>query len=246
LHLRSPLALPWPLPAVAGWALAWGVAAALGGPAGFAAGALSGLAAAALASGTRRRLIVGAGFPMSALALGAPGLPAWAWLAAAAALALAYPLKAWRDAPFFPTPAAALDGLDAVVDLPPSPRILDAGCGAGDGLAALARVWPDARLEGIECSRPLAWLARRRCAGATVRRADLWAGDWSGFDLVYLFQRPETMERAIAKAEREMRRGSWLVSLEFELPQSRRIEIKGRKPVFARRTGGSTAAPLRR
>jgi hypothetical protein len=34
--------------------------------------------------------------------------------------------------------------------------------------------------------------------------------------MVYLFQRPETMPRAVEKAKAEMKPGAWLVSLEFE------------------------------
>jgi hypothetical protein len=34
--------------------------------------------------------------------------------------------------------------------------------------------------------------------------------------MVYLFQRPETMPRAVAKAQAEMKPGAWLVSLEFD------------------------------
>ena len=49
-----------------------------------------------------------------------------------------------------------------------------------------------------------------------MSRADIWAVDWSGYDLVYLFQRPESMARAVAKATAELRRGAWLASLEFE------------------------------
>jgi len=51
-----------------------------------------------------------------------------------------------------------------------------------------------------------------------VRRGDLWADSWARYELVYLFQRPETMARAWAKAQAEMRPGSWLVTLEFEVP----------------------------
>jgi hypothetical protein len=40
--------------------------------------------------------------------------------------------------------------------------------------------------------------------------------DWRSFDMVYMFQRPESMPRAVEKAEAELRRGAWLVSLEFE------------------------------
>ena len=48
------------------------------------------------------------------------GLPAWTWLLPLAALALAYPVSAWRDAPVFPTPRDALAGLDAQVALAPA------------------------------------------------------------------------------------------------------------------------------
>ena len=46
----------------------------------------------------------------------------------------------------------------------------------------------------------------------------MWAQSWAGFDLVYLFQRPETMPRAYEKARSQMKKGSWLVSLEFAVP----------------------------
>ena len=46
----------------------------------------------------------------------------------------------------------------------------------------------------------------------------MWRADWSGCQLVYLFQRPESMARAAAKAQAEMAPGSWLASLEFAVP----------------------------
>ena len=49
----------------------------------------------------------------------------------------------------------------------------------------------------------------------------MWSADWSGFDLVYVFQRPESMERVLAKASRELRPGAWLASLEFEADSRR-------------------------
>ena len=133
-------------------------------------------------------------------------------------LLLLYPLRAWRDAPFFPTPALALQGLDQVIALAPAARLLDAGCGIGHGLAALRRVWPQAQVNGVEWSRPLAWLAACRCPWARVARGDMWATSWRGVDLVYLFQRPESMARAWVKARAEMAPGAWLVSLEFSVP----------------------------
>ncbi|CAD5374763.1 conserved hypothetical protein [Rubrivivax sp. A210] len=226
-HAAAGLALPrwpWPAPALLAWGAGWAawwllVAAGLPPLLALAVGLVVALALAARCTGWRRRLIAAAGFPLSALALGlAAGLPSWIWLLLLLPLLAAYPLRAWRDAPFFPTPVAALDGLAALTGTPR--RVLDAGCGLGHGLAELRRLWPEAEIEGIEWSPLLAGLARLRAAplGARVRRGDLWAGSWQGFDLVYVFQRPETMARAWAKAEHELAPGAWLVSLEFAVP----------------------------
>lgn len=249
--LRGPGAWPWPLPALAAWLLAWGafvLLRAAGAPAAlaFALALAAGAGCALAAQGRWRRTLAAAGFPLSALALGAlGGVPAWAWGAAVLPLALAYPLRAWRDAPFFPTPAGALDGLDRVVPLPAGARVLDAGCGLGHGLAALRRVWPAAELHGTEWSRPLAWAARRRRPDARVQRGDLWAQPWGGFDLVYLFQRPETMARAWDKACREAP-GRWLASLEFPVPGVEPVARVGERPVWVYRIPSSTGAASRR
>lgn len=236
---------PWPLPAlrawVAGWA-AWALAGAVAAPPvlAFAAG---GLACAGLAwgcAGLRRRLIAVAGFPLSALALGVGNsLPPWAWLLALLPLLAAYPVHAWRDAPFFPSPADALDGLQRFVDPPPR-RALDVGCGLGHGLAALNRLWPQCELHGIEWSWPLSAAGALRCRFARVRRGDMWRTSWRDHDLVYVFQRPESMARIFDKACREMAPGSWLVSLEFPVPgQAPRacLQAPGRRPLWVYRVG---------
>ncbi len=215
--------LRWPAPALLAWAAAWALhlavrRAAWPEAAAFTLALLVPLLIAMRIDRGWRRAIVAAGFPLSWLALHAQAMPAWTWLVAAAALAVAYPARAWRDAPFFPTRHDALLGLPSKLGLPPSPRVLDAGCGAGDGLLALRAAWPDAVCEGVEWSRPLAWLTRLRCPFARVRRGDLWADDWSGWDVVYVFQRPESMPRAWDKARAQMREGAWLVSLEFTVP----------------------------
>ena len=234
----------WPLPALLAWLLAWAVyvgAGALGLAAVPALAIATAVGAAlALTVATRwRRLIVAAGFPLSLAATGA-AVPAWAWLLPLALLLLLYPLRSWRDAPLYPTPRGALAGLQDAAPLPRGARVLDGGCGAGDGLLALRQTYPQAEIAGIEASRALAWIARLRCRFAEVHHGDLWAADWSGHDLVYLFQRPESMPGAVAKAARELRPGAWLVSLEFEAPGVRphaRIEAVAGKPVWVYRAG---------
>ncbi len=182
-----------------------------------------------------RRWLALSGFPVSLLLVAlAAGAGSWIWLLALGLLLIAYPVRAWRDAPFFPTRSDALLALPSRIKLPGAARVLDAGCGAGDGLIALAAAWPMAQCEGVEWSRPLALLARLRCPAAKLRRGDMWADHWGAYDLVYLFQRPESMARAHAKAIAEMRPGTWLLSLEFEVPGG----SPGVAPTFSQPTPG--------
>lgn len=241
--------LPWPLPALlvwlAGWALWLALAAAgVAAPWALAAATVFAMALAWRCDGAWRRLIAGAGYPLSAVAFGAGhAVPGLAWALAALVLVVLYPLRAWRDAPFFPTPAHALDGLAEVVATAPA-RVLDAGCGAGHGLAALRRLWPQAELHGTEWSWPLAAWTRLARRDAFVRRGDLWRQSWAGFDLVYLFQRPESMARAFAKARGEMAPGGWLVSLEFAVPGAEPaacLRAQGQRPVWVYRIGAADA-----
>ena len=250
--LRRPLLarlppLRWPLPALLAWAAGWIAMTALVRsallPPGLAvvAGLLVAATPALFAATFWRRVIVAGGFPLS-LAVSGVGaaMPPWAWLLPLAALALAYPITAWRDAPMFPTPRDALAGLDRHVALPAAARVLDAGCGLGHGLRALRAVWPQAQLEGVEWSWPLTLATKLRCPWARVARGDMWRGSWAAQDLVYLFQRPESMARALAKADAEMRPGSWIVSLEFEAAgrvAHARMDMPSGRPVWIYRIG---------
>lgn len=247
---------PWPVPALLCWASAWTVwglgQALLPGVWALTLAAGAAAALSLLCQGRWRQLIAAGGFPLSVWALGHAGaMPAVMWLVMLLPLLLAYPLRAWRDAPFFPTPAAALQGLAEIVG--PRQRVLDAGCGLGHGLRALQREWPQAQLFGVEWSAPLAAWAAWRCRNARVRRADMWAPSWADYDLVYLFQRPESMARAWTKAQQEMAPGSWLVSLEFLVPGvtphvclQTQLKAGAARPVWVYRIDGSMTRKLGR
>ena len=233
--------MAWPLPALLTWAVAWGLfllLQSLGAPAAVAMGlpVLLGAALALLGATPWRRVFVAAGFPLSLAASGlAGGLPAWAWLLPLVLLVLLYPLNTWRDAPLFPTSRGALQGLPERVPLLAGARIVDAGCGLGAGLIELHRVYPNAQIEGLEWSWPLRLLCALRCRFARVRRADIWAADWRGLDMIYLFQRPESMQRAADKAAAELKVGAWMVSLEFEVPTLKAqavLELGGGRKVW--------------
>ena len=239
------MSLRWPLPALLAWAVAWALFLGLraaGTPVLLAlvAGTLLGVVGSVWGGSWWRRAVVGSGFPLSLALSGALAVPAWAWLLPLGLLLLVYPINAWRDAPLFPTPGGALDHLPDLAPLPPGARALDAGCGLGQGLQALRRAYPLAELHGLEWSRSLRLLCAWRCPWAKVTQGDIWRADWSGYQLVYLFQRPESMARALAKARAELRPGAWLVSLEFpvggESPSGRLDGVQGR-PVWLYQMG---------
>lgn len=211
--LTERLAGLWPASALAAWLLAWLLAQSWG----WLPACLLGLALGLLHQRPWRRVVVALGLPLALLFMGLP-LPAWFWAVLLAGLLMLYPWRHWRDAPLFLTPKGALDGLPPLLPLHEGASVLDAGCGSGAALRAWRRAYPQVSLHGVEASALLAGWARWRCPWAQVRRADLWAEDWSAYDVVYLFQRPESMQPALDKARREMRPGSWLVSLDFALP----------------------------
>jgi hypothetical protein len=230
----------WPAPALLAWTFSWilylvllrvellpwlsvAVATAFGALASVLAGTLS------------RRIAVAAGFPLSLLLSGAGALPGWAWLLPLLIVLLVYPMNAWRDAPLFPTPAAALTDLPVHARLRAGALVLDAGCGLGHGLRALRAVYPDVTLHGTEWSWPLRIITGLLCPWARIRQGDMWRDDWGRYDMVYLFQRPETMPRAVDKANAEMKPGSYLVSLEFvaqELKPEAVLDTLPDKPVW--------------
>lgn len=186
------------------WACAWsGAATAL---------------AVLLGHSRLRQMCLMLGFPLSWLLLQGNGVSHWLWLFALVSLVWVYPARNWGDAPLFPTPVGALMALPEYITLRPGARVLDAGCGAGDGLRALHRALPFTLVEGVEFSRPLSWLARWRCPWAQVWQGDMWEADWSPYSLVFVFHRPETMDRAWQKAQAEMWPGTYLLSLDFVVP----------------------------
>ena len=234
------LLLRWPIPALLVWAASWLLFSFLqrsGWDHWLAIGAcaLLGALCSVLASTPWRRLAIAAGFPLSLLLSGGAAIPGWAWFIALVLIALVYPMNAWRDAPLFPTPFDALSDLSTHAPLSDGAKVLDAGCGLGHGLRALRAAYPLAHLSGTEWSWPLRLLTGLLCPWARIRQGDMWKDDWSTYDMVYLFQRPETMPRAVAKAAAELKPGAWLVSLEFpalELtPQAKLEQVEG-KPVW--------------
>src|SRR5580700_6943130 len=103
--------------------------------------------------------------------------------------------------------------------LPADPRILDAGCGTGEGSSRLAESFPDAQVLGVDIVDSHLELARRRYASLAPRLTfehqsifELKAADRS-FDLAvcrHVLHSIPHADRVIAELARVTRRGGYL------------------------------------
>lgn len=235
---------PWPVPAVFVWMFAWGTYyIALGLGLGLHSAFILSLSISLLMGicgvSWWRKVFIAGGFPVSFVIMASSDavahMPAWLWLIPLSLLLWIYPVRAWKDAPLFPTPQDALTDLNTKAPLPEGALVMDAGCGLGHGLFALRTAYPKAELIGVEWSWLLKFVCQLRCPWARIVRANIWDLSWSSFDMVYVFQRPESMHRASDKALQELKPGAWLVSLEFEaevLVSSAQIQTSGGKMVW--------------
>src|SRR6202043_4269497 len=103
--------------------------------------------------------------------------------------------------------------------LPAAPRILDAGCGTGEGASRLAELFPHAHVLGVDIVDPHLELARRRYASLAPRLTfehqsifELKAADRS-FDLTvcrHVLHSIPHADRVIGELARVTRRGGYL------------------------------------
>ncbi len=163
---------------------------------------------------------------------GAP-VPAWVYLAGFLALALVFGGGWLTRVPLYLASRDAWEKLEALLQAGPV-RFVDLGCGLGGPVAHLARARPDGQFLGVEAS-PVSWLvAWLRCLplpNAHIRLGSLWKVDLSQVDVAYAFLSPVPMPALGAKALREMRPGSRLVSHSFGIPGQppvRVIPVAGR------------------
>lgn len=101
-------------------------------------------------------------------------------------------------------------------------RLIDIGSGLGDMPMYIAKVRPDCRIEGIEIA-PLPWLislvrSKISRSKATFKLGDYHALDFANYDVIFAYLSPAAMLALWDKACLEMKPGSLLISLEFEIP----------------------------
>ncbi|MGG2395613.1 class I SAM-dependent methyltransferase [Pseudomonas sp. SH1-B] len=149
-------------------------------------------------------------------------LPAWLFLLGFVLLLLVNWNSLREQVPLYLTGRKAQQQLQRLLSERELPvHFVDLGCGTAGTLLQLARACPRGQFVGVETAPLLFVFAWLRCLlqeNCSVRYRSIWQVDLADFDVVYCFLSPAPMPRLWAKAQVQMRAGSWLVSNTFEIP----------------------------
>lgn len=124
--------------------------------------------------------------------------------------------------PFFPSRPNVWQQVAKIIPQDKPVRLIDIGSGLGDMSMYMAKIRPDSKIEGIEIA-PLPWVisyirAKFRRSSATFTLGNYQALDFANYDVIFAYLSPAAMRMLWDKASQEMRPGSLLISLEFEIP----------------------------
>jgi hypothetical protein len=149
-------------------------------------------------------------------------LPAWIYLAAFLLLVLFYWSSFRTRVPLYLSDRKAWDALIPLLPQTTPFRFIDIGSGFGDVLFYLEPRFPQAHFFGTEIA-PAPWLISRvrawlRHSRVSFLRRDYAALDLAGFDVVFAFLSPAAMPSVWQQAQTQMRKGSLLISLSFDVP----------------------------
>lgn len=141
--------------------------------------------------------------------------------------------------PFFPSRPVVWRQVAKLMPKDKPVRLIDIGSGLGDMPMYIAKARPDSHIEGIEIA-PLPWLvsllrAKIKRSKAVLKLGDYRALDFANYDIIFAYLSPAAMLALWQKAHQEMRSGSLLISLEFEIPgiaPSMRIAGTGHSPAL--------------
>jgi hypothetical protein len=124
--------------------------------------------------------------------------------------------------PFFPSRPMVWQQVAKIIPQDKSVRLIDIGSGLGDMSMYMAKIRPDSHIEGIEIA-PLPWVisyirAKFCKSSAKFILGNYQALDFANYDVIFAYLSPAAMRMLWDKASQEMRPGSLLISLEFEIP----------------------------
>lgn len=147
--------------------------------------------------------------------------PSWVYLLGFLALWLLAPNALLGRVPLYLSGPSAWANVEQLIQTHDARRVVDLGCGLGGMLVWLAERHPQREFIGVETAWLPYWIARWRLGrlpNVRVARRDLWAEPLGEYDLVFCFLSPQPMAGLWRKALTQMRPGSVLASLGFEVP----------------------------
>ncbi len=136
--------------------------------------------------------------------------------------------------PFFPSRPVVWKQVAKLMPKDKPVRLIDIGSGLGGMPMYIAKIRPDSTIEGIEIA-PLPWLVSfvrgQFCRShAIFKLGDYRSLDFANYDVIFAYLSPAAMLVLWEKACQEMKSGSLLISLEFEIPGvSPNMRIVGNK-----------------
>lgn len=124
--------------------------------------------------------------------------------------------------PFFPSRPNVWHQVAKIIPQDKAVRLIDIGSGLGDMSMYMAKTRPDSQIEGIEIA-PLPWMisyvrAKFSRSSATFTLGNYQALNFANYDVIFAYLSPAAMRMLWDKASHEMRPGSLLISLEFDIP----------------------------
>jgi len=139
--------------------------------------------------------------------------------------------------PFFPSRPRVWQQVASIISQDSPVRLIDIGSGLGDMSMYMANTRPDSQIEGIEIA-PLPWMisfirAKLRRSSAKFILGNYQSLNFANYDVIFAYLSPAAMRMLWDKASKEMRSGSLLISLEFDIPdvpESMRISSNAGTP----------------
>lgn len=128
----------------------------------------------------------------------------------------------YKGAPFIPTKREGIEKILSLIDTHSGLRVADIGSGDGRILIALAKHGIEAH--GFEMNPFLVWWSRDKIRQnklehlAHAHWQDLWKADLSSFNVIIVFGVAYIMGRLEQKFDRELKPGTQIISLGFQLP----------------------------
>jgi hypothetical protein len=133
------------------------------------------------------------------------------------------------DVPLYLSSTAVVDAVSQIITQESAQHFAELGAGIGTVTVPLAQQHPQLIINAWE-KAPLPWAINvwrsRHYANSHCYRSNLWNGDFSQYDVIFVFLSPAVMPELGTKLQTTMRPGSLLISSSFAIPDWKPETIK--------------------